>query len=719
MKIVQVTPGLLPIPPNGWGAVEKIIWEYKLSLEKRGESVDILYLDNVKKGECDIVHVHMANLAIECYDKGIPYVFSLHDHHTVHHGKDSFRYQQNLEAIKKSVISFCHAEFLVDYFSETDKLFYLPHGVNSDFFSPDGRDKKDHRILCLANNGFGGEPHTDRKGFIPSIEAAMKLDLPITIAGPPSNRTFFEAYPEIVKYPKLSLIFDNPSEDEILELYRSHTIFINASSLEAGHPNLTILESASSGLPTISTYSGSKKIGGLIYCKRNSDDIALKIEEIISNYDHYVSETKSVKHNWDWDKICEYLISSYRMILDSKKISGSPEIKNKISSSLSQTDIAGKNNFFSKNEITDVSLTSINGLHCVLSSSTEDAFTVRFIDKDKVFYQADLKNGYWAKPSTKYYRDWKIEIVDKNGKVVLIDRFNLEGKSVLISFESSSIGDSIAWVPVIEEFRKIRKCKVYLSTFHNSLFEKKYKDINFVNPGSTVNGIYAQYCIGYWYENDSYNTEMHPSNPFMSSLQGSCSDILGIDIPEVVCDIETGDSPPSIDGKYICIAPHSTAGAKYWNNPKGWQDVIDHFNSIGYKVVYVSKESPSDPNYKNRTGELRNIIDHSGNALEFILNDIKHCKLFIGLGSGLSWAAWALKKPVVLISGFSNPEVEFSTNCRRVINTSVCHGCWSRNYFDRGDWNWCPDHKGTERQFECTKMISSDSVISAAMEICE
>jgi hypothetical protein len=30
---------------------------------------------------------------------------------------------------------------------------------------------------------------------------------------------------------------------------------------------------------------------------------------------------------------------------------------------------------------------------------------------------------------------------------------------------------------------------------------------------------------------------------------------------------------------------------------------------------------------------------------------------------------------------------------------------------DAGDWNWCPDHKGTERQFECTKSITSEMVI--------
>jgi hypothetical protein len=31
--------------------------------------------------------------------------------------------------------------------------------------------------------------------------------------------------------------------------------------------------------------------------------------------------------------------------------------------------------------------------------------------------------------------------------------------------------------------------------------------------------------------------------------------------------------------------------------------------------------------------------------------------------------------------------------------------------FDKGDWFWCPEHKGTERQFECHKSITPEMVI--------
>ena len=71
--------------------------------------------------------------------------------------------------------------------------------------------------------------------------------------------------------------------------------------------------------------------------------------------------------------------------------------------------------------------------------------------------------------------------------------------------------------------------------------------------------------------------------------------------------------------------------------------------------------------------------------------------------------AWALEVPTILISGFSKPHQEMQ-NVHRVINETVCNGCFGRHVFDRGDWNWCPDHKGTERQFECTKSIPFDMV---------
>ena len=42
MKISIIGPGIMPIPPTGWGAVEILIWDQKLALEELGHEVDIV-----------------------------------------------------------------------------------------------------------------------------------------------------------------------------------------------------------------------------------------------------------------------------------------------------------------------------------------------------------------------------------------------------------------------------------------------------------------------------------------------------------------------------------------------------------------------------------------------------------------------------------------------------------------------------------------------------
>ena len=91
---------------------------------------------------------------------------------------------------------------------------------------------------------------------------------------------------------------------------------------------------------------------------------------------------------------------------------------------------------------------------------------------------------------------------------------------------------------------------------------------------------------------------------------------------------------------------------------------------------------------------------------------LKHADFFfIGLSSRLSWLAWAVGTPVALVSGFTHPTNEFATPYR-VINYHACNRCWNdpAHRFDHKDFLWCPRHKDTPRQFECTPLITVDHV---------
>jgi hypothetical protein len=65
MKICLVGPGIMPIPPNGWGAVEMLIWDYYNVLTSLGHEVEIIntpnkveILQKIKDEDFDVVHVH-------------------------------------------------------------------------------------------------------------------------------------------------------------------------------------------------------------------------------------------------------------------------------------------------------------------------------------------------------------------------------------------------------------------------------------------------------------------------------------------------------------------------------------------------------------------------------------------------------------------------------------------------------------------------------------
>ena len=315
MRIVHVATGLITIPPNGWGAVERLTWEYKQSLEKLGDVVDIKYMNELEKWPDTIIHTHLANQALYCRDRGIPYVYSLHDHHTEWYGKDSWVYKQNLEAMKHSIISFTHAEYLIDYFSETDKLFYLRHGANTEFFTPDYR-LGGHKLLMIANNGLAGDSGFDRKGFRYGIEAARELDLPITIAGHPNNEKFFDIHIELTNYKKLTLKLTNPNDEEIRELYQDHSIFLHPSMLEAGHPNLTLCEAASSCIPIVGTYRGSKHFPGMwVLPNISTESVMHGITETINTYEHRRQEMITVRDYYSWDNVAKTLHKYYENIL--------------------------------------------------------------------------------------------------------------------------------------------------------------------------------------------------------------------------------------------------------------------------------------------------------------------------------------------------------------------------------------------------------------------
>lgn len=348
-----------------------------------------------------------------------------------------------------------------------------------------------------------------------------------------------------------------------------------------------------------------------------------------------------------------------------------------------------------KNDVSDFKITQhfIGQPFLEITGTSTSDFRVEFYDGSTLIYHDNLKCNHWVRLNREYYTKWRT-VVYKDGEKVYDKLLNLEHKRVYISFESSSLGDTIAWMPYVEEFRCLHNCDVIVSTFKNFLFEKEYPMLEFVEPGTNVHNLYAMYKIG-WF----YNENKEPALPNTIKLQQAATNILGLKFQEIKPRI-THTPCNKFEGEIVTIATNSTAGCKFWTR-EAWQELIKHLHNNGYRVINVSKED-------NPFEYCQPLDDKS---LQNAMDAINCSEFFIGLSSGLSWLAWALDVPVIMISNFTDINHEFK--CLRPVNTNVCHGCWNdpQYTFDKGDWNWCPVHKGTERQFECQKSITPEMVI--------
>lgn len=340
------------------------------------------------------------------------------------------------------------------------------------------------------------------------------------------------------------------------------------------------------------------------------------------------------------------------------------------------------------------------------------------IDTGIILYSADTVPGAYITSVKKFYIKFRLQIFRKGEtEAIFTHDYDATNKEVMIQLPVGTIGDSIGWFSYVERFQKKHNCKVIcvMTPWIADLVRNQYPDITFIKPDDTMKyKPYASYYMGLFFKGDVDN---QPIDFRYIGLHRTAGYILGVDPKDEPPRFDLS-APRKINEKYVCIAAQSSSQAKYWNNPFGWLTVVDFLKKNGYRVLCIDKEKVHgiglNWNYIPYGAE-----DFTGDIpLQERVNLIKDADFFIGLSSGLSWVAWGCKVPVVMISGFTHPTNEFETPYR-VINYHTCHSCWNdmRIDFDHFDFLWCPRHKGTDRHFECTRLISAEQVITTIKKI--
>jgi autotransporter strand-loop-strand O-heptosyltransferase len=364
----------------------------------------------------------------------------------------------------------------------------------------------------------------------------------------------------------------------------------------------------------------------------------------------------------------------------------------------------------------------------VLPPRTVGKWRVRLRDLDtgNILFQSE-NQGATVHSAKRWFVRFSIEVwdIDAAGEAtpVLAHEYDAQARDVLILFPVGTLGDVLAWFTYAARFGETQGCRLTcaMSGLIIPLLRDAYPDIRFVTHEEAVEQrlaetVYATYALGLFF--DDIECNFQPTDFRHVGLHRTAAHILGVDPAEAPPRLAFEDPGPPIAEPYVCIGVQSSTQCKYWNNPHGWREVVAYLKTRGLRVICIDQKPV------HGTGLVWNHIPHGvedetgDRPLAERARWLRHATAFIGLSSGLSWLAWAAGCPVVMVSGFTHPSNEFATPYR-VVNWHVCNGCWNdpRLRFDHKDFLWCPRHAGTDRQFECTRLITGQHVIATLKRI--
>ncbi len=597
-----------------------------------------------------------------------------------------------------------------------NKIKVVPEGVDTSVFFPNPNVKhpltSDGRFKFFLAGRWDYRKSTKEiiESFLKTFNKDEPVDLIVSVDNPFSNDGFKSTEERLEHYglnDERIKVLHFPSRTDYIDILKSCNVFLSCARSEGW--NLPLIEAMSCGVPSI--YSNCS--GQLEFAEGRGIPVNIigELPVSASSYNHF-NDNVGNYYEPNFEDLSEKMRFSYEFYNEVKNrcLLESKEIHEKFNwDNVAKIGLETINDFISRKPWTErltkkntINVSYLDGPRVEILGDDYQQYFVEFINKEtgKVLHSAKITNNMWVACGKKYYIPWQIRV---NGEIQ--SELSLEGKRVLISFESKSVGDTIAWAPYAVDFAKKHNCKVILSTFNSDWFKglKDYEDIEFLLPGGST-PCEAVYRIG-WFRDDNggwKKFDYYPNQVNLIPLQKTATDILGLEFEEKNYGLNLKIGKRPIKNKYVVFGPEATAGCKEWTY-ENWVSLSKLIKQLGYDVVVLTRKP------YNMYG-VKNI---SGRPLDEVATYLHYADKFIGLGSGLSWINWVLGKYTYMINGFVQEGHEFTNNLTKITN-NICIKCWNDpiHVFDAGDWDWCPVYKGTELQHICQKSITSLQVFN-------
>lgn len=306
MKIALIGPGIMPIPPEGWGGVEHLIWNFHNQLKKDGDEVTIIntkdlhkIVNTINTGKFDAVHLHYDQYAnimpyIECDRKMItshyPYLENPEPQY-------EFLYDL-LKDSKSHIVSL--SDRIRDEFIRRgiDDVSVLPCGIETDLYSLDDVVHSDRSIVV------GKLEPRKRQAFL------QKKGLNIDFIGNNADPSFDIDDP---------CYFGEQSKQDIMDNLTSYANMVLLSSGEA-HP-FVCLEGMAAGLGLVLSEQSTANLDLsqpfiTVIPDDKLEDISYLKDKIQENRTISISMRNEIREycrtNFDWSSI----IKQYKEIIN-------------------------------------------------------------------------------------------------------------------------------------------------------------------------------------------------------------------------------------------------------------------------------------------------------------------------------------------------------------------------------------------------------------------
>ena len=326
MKIALIGPGIIPIPPPGWGAVEILIYDYYLALKELKHEVDIInpirknnnesstpnckyikdFIQTINKGKYDIVHFHydvhfhmLDKIKAKkiCITSHYPYIDQIHKHKNDGYDK-IFNFLVANSKYYHFVLADKDIKVLLEKGAKKEFIFKLKNGIKCNQFNFYQQPKNKEKSIYL------GKIDERKKQY--KYQSINNIDF----VGPYSNSKFDK---------NLSNYLGEWNREEI---YKNLGNYCNLILLSTGEADpLVIKEALVSGLGIVTNQTSGEnlnknkpfidiipedKLDDLKYIENileKNRETSLKMREEIKDYGREMFDIKKQVENYFFQKM--------------------------------------------------------------------------------------------------------------------------------------------------------------------------------------------------------------------------------------------------------------------------------------------------------------------------------------------------------------------------------------------------------------------------------